>query len=109
MYLKKIYNLSENEIATEWEDRHYGRHSYQMLRELCPCAICKAEQAHFSSEKQNKSKVSIYKIKDIEQVGMYAVKIIWADGHDTGIYSFEYLRSICECSNCQMVRENLKF
>jgi DUF971 family protein len=28
-------------------------------------------------------------------VGNYAMKIEWSDGHDSGIYSFEYLRSIC--------------
>ena len=29
-----------------------------------------------------------------EMVGNYAVKILFSDGHDTGIYSWEYLREI---------------
>ena len=31
---------------------------------------------------------------DIKMVGNYAVRIIFSDGHDTGIYSWEYLRQI---------------
>ncbi|MBC8021683.1 MAG: DUF971 domain-containing protein [Burkholderiales bacterium] len=30
-------------------------------------------------------------IKAIEPIGMYAVKFVFSDGHDTGIYSWEYL------------------
>jgi DUF971 family protein len=30
-------------------------------------------------------------ISAIEPVGMYAVKLVFTDGHDTGIYSWEYL------------------
>ena len=30
-------------------------------------------------------------IQAIEPVGMYAVKFVFTDGHDTGIYSWEYL------------------
>jgi len=30
-------------------------------------------------------------------VGRYAVQIAWTDGHDSGIYTFEYLRELCPC------------
>jgi DUF971 family protein len=30
----------------------------------------------------------------IEPVGMYAVKLVFSDGHDTGIYSWEYLHEL---------------
>ena len=102
----KIYKSADRELTVEWDDRHFGMHKYETLRELCPCAFCKYER---EKEKQNQKKDNKdYNIVNIEQVGSYAIKITWADGHDTGIYSFEYLRSICECSSCQMVRENLK-
>ena len=32
----------------------------------------------------------------IRYVGSYALAFRWSDGHDTGIYSFHYLREICE-------------
>ena len=36
------------------------------------------------------------RIEDVEIVGRYALTFRWSDGHDTGIYSFRYLREICE-------------
>jgi DUF971 family protein len=38
---------------------------------------------------------------NIEEVGAYAIRIDWSDGHNTGIYSFDHLRSICPCAECQ--------
>jgi DUF971 family protein len=32
-----------------------------------------------------------------EVVGRYALQIFWSDGHSTGIYAFDYLRSLCPC------------
>ncbi len=34
-------------------------------------------------------------------VGRYAYKITWSDGHDTGIFTLEHLRALCECPECQ--------
>ena len=39
-------------------------------------------------------------MNDIEEVGAYAVRIHWNDGHNAGIYSFEHLRRICPCAEC---------
>ena len=36
----------------------------------------------------------------LEAVGNYAIAFTWADGHNTGIYSFRLLRSICPCAAC---------
>ena len=33
-------------------------------------------------------------IREVEPVGMYAVKLVFTDGHDTGIYSWDYLREL---------------
>ena len=38
---------------------------------------------------------------DIQLVGRYALHFRWSDGHSTGIYSFETLRQICPCPQCQ--------
>jgi DUF971 family protein len=34
-------------------------------------------------------------------VGNYAIRIMWSDGHSTGIYSFEHFRKICPCPECR--------
>jgi DUF971 family protein len=41
------------------------------------------------------------KPKKMETVGRYALQIDWSDGHNTGIFTFEQLRSQCECESCQ--------
>ena len=33
-------------------------------------------------------------IKSIEPIGNYAVRIVFSDGHDSGIYSWEYLQEL---------------
>lgn len=34
------------------------------------------------------------------QVGNYAIQITFSDGHFTGIFSYDYLRTICPCEEC---------
>jgi DUF971 family protein len=34
---------------------------------------------------------------DLKIVGNYALQLTWADGHNSGIYSWEYLRELCPC------------
>ena len=34
-------------------------------------------------------------ISDIRPVGHYAVQLVFDDGHDTGLYSWEYLYDLC--------------
>ena len=34
------------------------------------------------------------------QVGNYAIQISFSDGHATGIYSYDYLRTQCPCTEC---------
>ncbi len=39
-----------------------------------------------------------------QPVGHYAVQFAFSDGHTTGIYSFEYFREICPCTDCRTGR-----
>ena len=42
----------------------------------------------------------VLKMLAVQEVGAYAVRIDWSDGHNTGIYSFRHLRKICPCESC---------
>ncbi len=42
----------------------------------------------------------VLKMLHVEEVGSYAIRIDWSDGHGTGIYSFDHLRRICPCKEC---------
>lgn len=76
--------------------------SSKVLRENCPCATCRFERGDTSHAAPLTSKKKSLKIieatKDesltiamIEGLGNYAIKISYADGHDSGIYTFQYL------------------
>lgn len=96
----------ENKLKILWKDGHEGFSEIKQLRNYCPCASCKGETILFKTytpqvqiELPNK-----YQIKSIYVVGSYAVQIFWQDGHDTGIYSWEYLRSLCQCEDCNKLK-----
>jgi DUF971 family protein len=88
-------------IRIDWKDGHHSEYSLEYLRHHCPCAQCAA--AH-GSEPAAANPFQLYrpapKIEDVEPVGRYAIRLRWNDGHNTGIYSFEHLRSICPCVEC---------
>jgi len=41
---------------------------------------------------------------EFHPVGNYGVAIVWSDGHDTGIYTFDALRRLCPCEACSQHR-----
>ena len=46
-------------------------------------------------EKLQKGKEDV-RLDKIEPVGNYAVKLVFDDGHDSGLYSWEYLHELCK-------------
>lgn len=90
---------SSRTLRITWDDGHQSRYSYRMLRQHCPCALCIDE---WTGEKRlDPARVSAsISPKQIARVGAYALRFTWSDGHGSGIYTFTYLRSICECEAC---------
>jgi len=87
-----------NELAIKWND---GTESYldlQFLRRACPCAACGGEPDVLGNIiRPNKSySDNSFQLVGFEIVGGYAIQPRWADGHSTGIYSFQYLRRISQ-------------
>ncbi len=83
-------------VRVTWEDGHVGEYPRRHLRGYCPCAMC---QGHGSGVKFIEG--PDVKIAEITAVGNYAIQFLWEDGHNTGIYTFDYLRSLCPCAKCQ--------
>ena len=38
---------------------------------------------------------------EVKPVGRYAINFVWSDGHDSGIYSYTFLREACPCVTCR--------
>jgi DUF971 family protein len=85
-----------------WNDGHRSVYTWQHLRNNCPCAGCREERAKppdpFRILKANEL-VPLAPVS-MPRVGRYAYKIVWSDGHDTGLYTLEQLRELCQCPQC---------
>ncbi len=87
-----------NELAIRWND---GAESYldlQFLRRACPCAACGGEPDVLGNIMRPNISYSenSFDLAGFQIVGGYALQMNWRDGHNTGIYSFQYLRRISQ-------------
>ena len=103
-----------NGIEIDWKDGHHSSYGTEYLRDWCPCAGCTGAHGTEPRDKTSEKPVQAnpfqmfkpaMKMVSIEPVGSYAMKIAWSDGHDTGIYSYDHLRSICPCAECRAIKE----
>ena len=106
--------LSEGKgLEIDWVDGHKSAWSFTWLREACPCATC-VEQRTLEGRRPGDPKprpaqlLPMYsppsKPASAHGVGHYAIEFAWNDGHRAGIYSWDYLRRNCQCSECRFGR-----
>ena len=91
-----IKKISPNELRIVWEDKHETTLTFERLRDSCPCAGCSGETVLLHEYKPpvpDRLTLGRYDLKSIQTVGSYAVQLTWADGHNTGIYTFDYLNN----------------
>ena len=94
------------EFKIEWYDGHESTFALDYLRKECPCANCQNERAE-EAENPNPFKVlsgtvvAKAEALNMEAVGNYALKFDWNDDHNSGIYTFQYLRNLCPCEECK--------
>lgn len=92
-------STDKNSVHLKFDDGYEADVSLQKLRDNCPCASCKGEEVLLHKyEPLNKTPVapSGYLLEKAVPVGNYAIKLIWKDGHDTGIYTWEHLIKISQ-------------
>jgi DUF971 family protein len=86
-------------MRIRWDDGHLGEWSWTALRRACPCALCAGEGSlpgvvtleTVFDERQTT-------MNEVRWIGRYALAPIWADGHDTGLFTYTKLRELCECA-----------
>ena len=89
----------QKELAILWDDGTESYISLEKLRRYCPCAGCAGEKDVFGREYRGASQgynEKSFQLIRFEQVGGYAINFSWADGHHTGIYTFEFLKRLGE-------------
>ena len=88
-----LYRKDPETLGIRWSDGTTSEYSLHFLRSSCPCAVCVNE---WSGEKMlDESRIP----KDIRPlrlfaVGKYAMGVHWSDGHQTGIFSYDYLKKL---------------
>lgn len=85
-------------LQITWPDGRVVCYPFKGIRIACACASCVDE----FTGKRLLDPASIpddIGIESMALVGAYAVRIRWTDGHDTGLYTWERLRSISGCGD----------
>jgi DUF971 family protein len=91
---EKINVTKAKTLKIKWDDDSTTELELKYIRDECPCASCKGETVLLKTYRPPKPSIitpEMFEIKNIEIVGDYAIQITWKDGHNTGIYSWEYL------------------
>lgn len=86
-----------HELAFKWDDGTESFVTLEKLRRACPCAGCKGEMdvmGNLYKGPEQKLRPDSFRLRGLTQVGGYALQPQWADGHNTGLYSFDYLREL---------------
>jgi DUF971 family protein len=106
----KIHVTTGAGVDITWADGHASHYDFPYLRDLCPCATCnderekKKEFASAGPASAGTAVLPMFKPKATANaatsVGNYAIQITFNDGHATGIYSYDQLRTICPCPDC---------
>jgi len=103
-------NREQKQLTVVWDDGHTSTYAFTLLRAGCPCAECRGghdkmgdtpDLTVFTTELPDTPAIHL---KTIVPVGSYGIAPVWEDGHDAGIYRWEYLRALCPCDLCQNKR-----
>ncbi len=94
--------ISEDQLLRVlWDDDTLNDYPFAYLRGWCPCAVC---QGHGGERRF--VEVDNPQLVRVNMVGNYALNLTWDDGHETGIYTFAYLRRLGERQEEQHGREH---
>jgi DUF971 family protein len=98
IYPKKLELTDEGCLQIAWSDDETRQYSVRELRDICPCATCREKRGKPQSLSLlpvlSPEEIEPLKITGMKPVGNYAYSIQFTDGHDTGIYTLDLLRSL---------------
>ncbi len=86
-------NTGKDKLSVSFDGAGRFDYTAEYLRVMSPSAEV---QGHSPDQRVTQPGKSGVLVKAVEQVGNYAVRIVFDDGHDTGLYSWEYLHELGE-------------
>ena len=94
----KLALQGDDRLSIEWSDGEQRTYTIRELRDRCPCATCREKRLQPAAPANllpvlSAAETQPLRIAGIKPVGNYAYAIDFSDGHDTGIYTLEFLPS----------------
>jgi len=80
----------DGQLLVRWDDGKESKFAPKWLRARCPCAECVEEWSGKRVVGDGQVREDV-RARGMNQIGRYAMQIEWTDGHNTGIYSWDYL------------------
>ena len=93
--------VGSDQLLIVWSDGEKRQMRVRDVRDRCPCATCREKRSQ-QTERTNllpiitDADIEPLRIQGMKPVGNYAYSIQFSDGHDTGIYTYEFLRGLGE-------------
>jgi DUF971 family protein len=87
-------------VVVSWGDGHVSRYEIVALRRACPCAQCSELRHQGVAVWPRTGAPEALKAEKAELVGAWGISLFWNDGHETGVYAWDRLRSWCPCGVC---------
>ncbi len=100
MNLEKIERISNDVLTILWDDGHLSLYFIKNLRNQCRCSQCQAERENYNPLKILDKDPDDIELTGWNFIGRYAISFKWSDEHDTEIFTYERLRQICQCDEC---------
>jgi DUF971 family protein len=88
-----------NRLVIAWNDGQQREITFSELRKACPCATCREQRAKPAEPTGGLPVLSLAEARPLTVVGMtpvgnYAYSIAFSDGHDTGIFTLDFLSGL---------------
>lgn len=99
VYPTHLKIVDDTQLQIDWSDGQIRRYAIAQLRDECPCATCRERRAGRAQQPADPLQLTILspaearplRIQGMKPVGQYAYNIVFSDGHDSGIFTFEFL------------------
>ncbi len=89
----EIGRANDHDVRVKWADGRETIFPARKLRLSCPCAGCVEEMTGRVMITDSDVPEDVQPLS-IQPVGRYAIQILWSDGHNTGIYTWERLHEL---------------
>lgn len=93
--VRLAFSASRKSLRAEFDDGEAFDIPYALLRRESPSAEV---QGHGPGQKRAVPHADSVLVTAAERVGRYAVRLSFDDGHDSGLYSWRYLRNLGEAA-----------